>query len=106
MTVEVPTVARARQGAGAQQAVLAARPALVVSAARCLLLYMVLPVLGPVVGLGRHPAALVAVALALPGVVLSARSMLRGWRHEQDLLLLLGAALCSVNLLAVAVHLG
>ena len=78
MTVEVPTVARARQGAGAQQAVLAA----------------------------RHPAALVAVALALPGIVLSARSMLRGWRHEQDLLLLLGAALCSVNLLAVAVHLG
>ena len=32
--------------------------------------------------------------------------MLRGWRREQDLLLLLGAALCSVNLLAVVVHLG
>jgi hypothetical protein len=79
-------------------------PALWASAVRCTTVYVVVPLAGPLIGMGRRPPFLLAIALTLPGVLLSARSMAISYRAERDGALLVAAALCALNVLALVVH--
>jgi hypothetical protein len=82
------------------------RAALAASALRCLLVYVVVPVLAPVAGLLEPFTAPVVVALLAAGTGLSGRAFARALRGDSAPMTMVTSVLLSLNLLAIAAHLG
>ena len=68
------------------------------SAARCLALYVVLPVAAPAIGLLATLATPILVVLSLLGGWAAGRAAWRGWRGQRHGVCLLCCALLSANL--------
>jgi hypothetical protein len=81
------------------------RLAVVVSALRCVLTYVIVPVAAPMLGATTTAALPIIVCLHAAGIATSTRALHRGVRSHNDRATLISAALLSVNLLAVAQHL-
>jgi hypothetical protein len=82
------------------------RAALVASALRCVLAYVVVPVLAPLAGLVGPSTAPAVLALLAAGTGLSSRAFARALRGDSAAMTMVTSALLSLNLLAIAAHLG
>jgi hypothetical protein len=76
--------------------------ALWLSAMRCVGAYLVIPLLGPLLGAAAVLALPVVLGLHVLGVGASTRATWRSWRSGRSALALLAALLLNLNLLGVA----
>lgn len=82
------------------------RLSIVISAARCLLTYVVVPILSPLIQptFGRHPG--IATALSVTALVFDARAVRRAWRsdHRWRLQIVVGYGLLMLGIAGLLAH--